>query len=140
MTSRSESGIPPVHVTTLLRLEGLAVFGATLAAYHLVGGNWWLFLILILAPDLAIFGYAAGKTTGARIYNFAHFYAAPIVLGPIVWLAGGTWALPVALIWIAHIGMDRALGYGLKYPGVERATHVGFIGKEKKAQPIADAG
>ena len=33
-----------------------------------------------------------------------------------------------ALIWIAHIGLDRALGYGLKYATGFGDTHLGHIG------------
>jgi len=33
----------------------------------------------------------------------------------------------MALIWAAHIGFDRFLGYGLKYPVAFRVTHLGSI-------------
>jgi hypothetical protein len=35
---------------------------------------------------------------------------------------------PLALIWLAHIGIDRALGYGLKYASGFGFTHLGRIG------------
>jgi hypothetical protein len=140
MSARIDTGFPPVQVTTLLRIEGLAVFAVAVAAFHLTGGNWWIFALLILAPDLAMFGYLAGGRVGATSYNAAHTYAVPVVLGAVAWFAGGAWALPLALVWLAHIGLDRALGYGLKYPGVDHATHLGWIGKAKKAQGLAHAG
>lgn len=138
MSAEIEAGFPPVHVTALLRIEGLVVFAVSLAAFHFTGGNWWLFALLILAPDLSFLGMTAGRKVGAMSYNLAHTYTVPVVLGALVWLAGGTWALPVALIWIAHIGVDRALGYGLKYDRFE-ATHLGWIGKAKRARTRADA-
>jgi hypothetical protein len=37
--------------------------------------------------------------------------------------------LLIAMIWLAHIGFDRALGYGLKYASGFGFTHLGRIGK-----------
>jgi hypothetical protein len=131
MSAYAAAGFPPPHITTFLRIEGLAVFAAAVAAFHLTGGNWWLFAALILAPDLTAIGYVAGPRAGATAYNLVHTYTVPIALGTLAWLAGGTWALPVALIWIAHIGIDRALGYGLKYDSFG-VTHLGLIGRARR--------
>ncbi|RKQ33951.1 DUF4260 family protein [Oceanobacillus halophilus] len=30
----------------------------------------------------------------------------------------------VGLIWTAHIGMDRMIGFGLKYPTAFKDTHI----------------
>lgn len=125
-------GIPPNSVTRLLRLEGLVGFAATLTAYWFLGGNWWLFALLLLAPDLSFFGLYAGEKTGAKIYNLAHTYTVPAVLGAIGWFGGVHWLVEISLIWAAHIGMDRAVGYGLKYPDFIHQTHLGLIGKAKK--------
>jgi len=38
--------------------------------------------------------------------------------------------LSLAMIWLAHIGFDRAQGYGLKYGAGFGFTHLGRIGKE----------
>lgn len=141
MSDRTETaGFPPAGVTTLLRIEGLMVFAAAVAGFHLLGGNWWLFAALILAPDLSMLGMLAGPKAGARAYNLAHTYALPAVLSGIAWAAGALWLLPFALIWVAHIGLDRALGYGLKYPESFHATHLGQIGKAKKGAAVANAG
>lgn len=133
-------GIPPRSVTGLLRLDGLAVAVAAIAAFALTGGNWWLFALLILAPDLAMLGLLLGEKAGAQIYNWAHSYTLPIILGAAGQFGGPTWLLQVALIWTAHIAIDRAIGYGLKYPGNIHHTHLGVMGKAKKAQRLANAG
>jgi hypothetical protein len=138
-TSAEVAGFPPKEVTILLRIEGLAVFAAALIAYQVLGGNWWIFALLILAPDLAMLGGLVSPAFGARAYNAAHTYTVPAVAGALAWLAGATYLLPFAIIWIAHIGADRALGYGLKYPGTFHQTHLGLIGKARKAQKLADA-
>jgi hypothetical protein len=132
-------GFPPNSVTRQLRLEGFVGFAAAITAYWFLGGNWWLFALLLLAPDLSFFGLYAGEKTGAKIYNLAHTYTVPAILGAIGWFGGVHWLVEVGLIWAAHIGMDRAVGYGLKYPGHDHHTHLGLIGKARKAQKLADA-
>ena len=132
MSSSVVPGYPPQSVTLTLRVEGLAVLAAALTAYWFIGGNRWLFAGLLLAPDLAFVAYSAGGKTGARIYNLAHTYAVPVLVGAIGWFAAVPLAPEIALIWIAHIAMDRALGFGLKYPGLDHQTHLGPIGKAKK--------
>src|SRR5690606_36547196 len=133
-------GFPPTEVAAVRRVEGLAVFVTSVAAFQVTGGHWWLFLVLILAPDLAMLVTLAGQRIRAWSYNLAHTYSVPLVLGGLGWFAGVAWLLPVALIWVAHIGADRALGYGLKYPALDHATHLGWIGKARSAAKLADAG
>jgi hypothetical protein len=123
-----------VHVSpgASLRVEGFAALAASFIAYWFLGGNWWVFAVLLLAPDLAFIAYTAGAKTGARVYNLAHNYAVPAVLGAIGWFGAVPLLVELALIWTAHIGADRALGYGLKYPGYDHQTHLGPIGKARK--------
>jgi len=88
----------------------------------------WAFFAFLLAPDLSIAGYAAGPKVGAAIYNLAHTYAFPIALAAACLLTGDA-GLPVqvALIWAAHIGIDRVLGLGLKYPTGFKHTHLNRV-------------
>ena len=122
------TGIVTGGVRMLLRLEGLMLLAGMTLLYALSGGSWWLFAILFLAPDLSFAGYLAGPRIGAIVYNAAHSYLAPTAL----MMAGFALAFPLALavgtIWLAHIGFDRALGYGLKYPAGFGFTHLGRIG------------
>lgn len=127
----STIGIPPKDITTLLRIEGLAVFAGAITAYATLGGNWWLFAALILAPDLSFAGALLGKKAGSLAYNVAHTYTLPALVALIGWVSGIGWLYWVAIIWVAHIGIDRGLGYGLKHPGSFNETHLGRIGKAK---------
>lgn len=106
----------------LLQLEGLAVLLLTATLYGGTGSSWWLFAALILAPDVAILGYLAGPRAGAIAYNALHTYLGPILLFAIS--RGDGTAAAVALVWAAHIGMDRAFGFGLKYASGFRITHL----------------
>jgi hypothetical protein len=133
----STPGFPPKAVAIQLRLEGLFALAAIVTAYWFLGGNWWLFAALLLAPDLAFLGYVAGEKTGAKIYNLMHTYTHPMIIGAIGWFGGIPLLVEIGLIWAAHIAMDRALGYGLKYPGLEGHTHLGLMGKARK---LANAG
>lgn len=125
-------GFAPKDVRYLLRVEGLAAFLAAVATFAVTGGNWWLFAALILAPDLAFLAAPLGERAMARAYNLAHTYTVPALLAAAGLLAGWPVATSIAIIWVAHIGVDRALGYGLKYENVVQATHLGWIGKASR--------
>jgi Domain of unknown function (DUF4260) len=111
----------------LLRLEGLAVFSGALALYLDADYGWVLFVVLALAPDLSMLGYLAGPRRGAASYNIAHTYALPVTLGATGVLADWRVAVQLALIGLAHIGIDRFLGYGLKYPADFKDTHLQHV-------------
>lgn len=119
------TGVPRV----LLRLEGLAAIGAAVWAYQLSGGNWGWFAVLLLVPDLSMFAYLAGPRAGAIAYNAVHTYIGPGLLAALAWVTHASWFASLVLIWIAHIGIDRALGYGLKYATAFSDTHLGRIGR-----------
>lgn len=120
-------GLPRV----LLRLEGAALFVLAALLYARLDRSWWLFVLLILAPDVGLLGYVRGSRVGAIAYNLFHTYAVAAALAVIGIIAEHGLVLALALIWFAHIAMDRAVGYGLKYPeGFER-THLGPIGRRR---------
>lgn len=108
----------------LLRLEGLAVAVGALVLYFHADYGWLLLVLLILAPDLSMLGYLGGTTVGAVSYDAVHTTLIPITLGLVVVLADSGIAIQIALIWLAHIGVDRLLGYGLKYPSGFKDTHL----------------
>ena len=116
-------------VKTLLRIEGLTLFAAMLVLYGSWGGSWWIFAILFLAPDLSFVAYLIDPKTGAFVYNAAHSYLAPVALLTLGFAIGEPLILSIAMIWLAHIGIDRALGYGLKYEAGFGFTHLGRIGR-----------
>jgi hypothetical protein len=118
-------------VRTWLRVEGLLVFAAGLALYAQGERSWLLFAALFLAPDVSFLGYLAGPRSGASVYNLAHSYTLPLALALGALVMDLDTLLPFALIWIAHIGFDRALGYGLKYPTGFGHTHLGPIGASR---------
>ncbi|HEY2034557.1 MAG TPA: DUF4260 domain-containing protein [Rhizomicrobium sp.] len=114
-------------VKTLLQLEGLAMLAASVGLYRLIGGDWKLFAILILAPDLIFLGYLFGPRIGAAAYNAVHTITGPLLLAGWGLAAGQHIALAVSLIWMAHISFDRAIGFGLKYPSSFNDTHLSSV-------------
>jgi hypothetical protein len=108
----------------LLRVEGAALFLGAVVLYFWADYPWWLLLVLALAPDLSMLGYSAGSRIGSVTYDAAHTTVLPIALGAVGVLADADVAVQLALIWLAHIGADRALGYGLKYPTHFKDTHL----------------
>ena len=111
----------------LLRLEGLAVFIGAIAVYLDNDYSVLALVLLFLAPDISFLGYLGGARTGAVAYNAVHTYVAPLALGIAGVVADADVPIQVALIWSAHIGIDRALGYGLKYPTAFGDTHFGRL-------------
>jgi hypothetical protein len=121
----------------LLRAEGLAVLALATLAYWRSGGAWWIYAVCFLAPDLTMLGYLSGSRYGAMAYNLGHTYVAPVaclglgLLLPLPPLVGAS------LIWAAHIGFDRLLGYGLKYGQGFGVTHLGLVGTEHASADAA---
>src|SRR5262245_45866381 len=122
-------GMTTGAVRTWLRLEGLAAFAIGLVLFGLSGGNWPFLIPLILLPDISAIGYLAGPRSGSFTYNLVHSWVPGFVtLGIGLWLASPAITL-VAAILIAHVGMDRAVGYGLKLPSSFQDTHLGRMGR-----------
>jgi hypothetical protein len=119
-------------IKTLLRLEGLTLFVGMVMLYVVWDGSWWIFALLFFAPDLSFLAYLAGPRTGALVYNAAHSYMAPMTLMTLGFGFAAPLTLSIAMIWLAHIGFDRALGYGLKYAAGFGFTHLGQIGQKAK--------
>jgi hypothetical protein len=126
----TEAGSVTGGVRILLRLEGLALFAGMTALYAAWGGSWTVYLLLFLVPDLSFLAYLSDAKFGALVYNAAHSYMAPVTLG---FGFASPLTLSIALIWLAHIGIDRALGYGLKYSTGFGLTHLGRIGRRNDA-------
>ena len=112
-----------------LRLDGLVLLASALILFAATHQPWWLVPAVILLPDLFMLGYLRGTRVGAAVYNLGHAYPLPAAMS----LAGAVWhhplTLALGLLWLAHIGMDRALGYGLKFTSAFRDTHLGRIGR-----------
>lgn len=119
-----------MKIIRILKLESLAFFIATIWAYYLIGASWWIFLVLILVPDIFMVGYLKDSKLGALVYNTGHMYIIPLSLLGIYLLCHVLVLLPISIIWLAHISMDRMLGYGLKLDTGFKDTHLGNIGKK----------
>ncbi|ULH16424.1 DUF4260 domain-containing protein [Deinococcus sp. KNUC1210] len=122
-----------IPVTRYLRLEGGLALGLSILTYtHLSGPGWpWL---LVLVPDLSFVAYRAGPRIGALAYNLCHSYLLPALLGVLGMLLNIPALEFAALIWTAHIGWDRLLGYGLKHPTSFHDTHLGRLGRAQAAR------
>jgi len=146
----SQSGAVTGGVKWILRLEGLTIF--LFAAFILknfigMGIPLYTMVLLFLAPDLSFLGYLISKRVGAICYNLMHSYITAFIFGylflflgqyvmstkynffPEAWneMSIGYLAYIIMLIWIAHIGVDRALGFGLKYSEGFEFTHLGIL-------------
>lgn len=117
------------RVRAVLRLEGLCVLAVSAFAYSKFGAGWGVFFACFLLPDLSFLGYLAGPRVGALAYNAAHSYIGSVAFLALSLAVPSQVPLALGLIWSAHIGFDRALGYGLKYGQGFSYTHLGPIGR-----------
>lgn len=127
-----------------LRAEGLTLFATALLLYSATHQQWWLVPVLILLPDLFMVGYLRGNRIGAAVYNAGHSYPLPALVS----LAGLAWhhplVLALGLLWVAHIGMDRLAGFGLKYDSGFKRTHLGELagtagGRSRRVREPSDS-
>lgn len=116
-------------VRALLRLEGLCILAASVLAYAEFGSDWGTFALFFFAPDLSFAGYLAGPKVGAISYNVAHSLIGALLVLATGFIISAPIAITAGIIWMAHIGFDRALGYGLKYTAGFKFTHLGIIGR-----------
>lgn len=129
------SGETTGAVRVVLRLEGLLVLIAACVAYAKFGLGWGTFALWFLAPDLSFFGFLAGPQVGSIAYNSAHSYIGAICCISAGLLISAPILVSAGMIWCAHIGFDRALGYGLKYSAGFGFTHLGHKGRKTVVSP-----
>jgi Domain of unknown function (DUF4260) len=129
-TASADTGTVTGGLRTLLRLEGLTLFAGMTLLYAVWGGSWWVYVLVFFVPDVSFAAYLAGPKVGAILYNAAHSYMAPMALMTTGFGMNSPLTLSIAMIWLAHIGFDRTLGYGLKYSAGFGFTHLGRIGKD----------
>lgn len=125
-----------IHLTQRVEAGAVALI-ALVAAIVLYPGWWWVTLAAFLAFDFSMLGYLRSTAAGATTYNAVHNYALPALVGlaalamepvsPVTSTAAGV----LACAWAFHVGVDRALGYGLKLPDSFTNTHLGVIGKNQ---------
>jgi hypothetical protein len=116
-------------VDLILRAEQVAVLALGIGLWLVNDGPAWLLIPAWLLVDLSMVGYLAGPLLGSITYNAAHNLVLPIVLLGLGWWTGTSWLLLAGAVFVTHIGLDRALGYGLKLPSDFRDTHLGRIGR-----------
>ncbi len=130
------SGAATGSVRHVLRVEALCVLIAALIVYQKVGSGWGTFALFFFAPDLSFIGYATNKNVGAITYNLAHSYVGGILCLVAGFVFSEPRLLSAGIIWCAHVGFDRALGYGLKYAEGFGHTHLGLIGRARRPASI----
>lgn len=127
------SGAATGSVRLWLHLEGFAAAAVAAYLYARGGHSWLLFAALFLVPDLSFAAYLAGPRVGAAVYNALHSYVGPLAPAAFFLAVGRPQVL--SLIWAAHIGVDRLVAYGLKYPTEFGDTHLGMIGRRRAPRP-----
>ena len=114
----------------IIKLEELGMFALSIILFNILGYPWWLFIVLIFAPDISMLGYLVNAKVGSVTYNLFHHKGIAVLL----YLSGiytySSYLLIAGIILFGHSSLDRFLGYGLKYGDAFRHTHLGVLGKE----------
>ena len=108
----------------ILQLENFFILAASIYWYSNFNFSWTMFAILLLVPDILMVGYFVDKTRGAYIYNVGHTYLLPSILFLYSLSTSQETLIMLAIIWCAHIAIDRTLGFGLKYESDFKDTHM----------------
>ncbi|HET9823920.1 MAG TPA: DUF4260 domain-containing protein [Chitinophagaceae bacterium] len=114
----------------ILRLEEVAMFALCIYALTLFHVSWWVYLLLLIAPDISMVGYAAGNKVGAFSYDLFHHKGIAIAIFLTGFILKNEWMQIIGIVLLGHSSMDRTLGYGLKLKDGFKSTHLGFIGKK----------
>jgi len=130
-TSEPTNGNDPAWTRPWLRAEGVATFAAGLAGFLYLGLPWWAFALLLIVPDASMLGSLRGPRLGAIVYNIAHDMATGTAIAGVGVAIGSVPIAAAGAILVAHSGMDRTMGYGLKLPSSFRDTHLGRIGHSR---------
>ena len=120
----SPTGLTP---NLILRLESFALLAGAVAAYSRVAPDWLLFALLLFVPDVTMIGYLRDVRLGSLVYNLGHTLSLPILAAGIALALGSVPTAQLSLIWIAHIAIDRIMGYGLKYATTFKDTHMQHV-------------
>ena len=111
----------------ILKVEELTMFLLSIYLFSLLDYAWWLYLLLILTPDIGMLGYLFNTSLGALTYNVFHHKGIAIFIG----FLGLWWVIPelqlTGIILFGHSSMDRVFGYGLKFDDSFKHTHLGNL-------------
>ncbi len=118
----------------LLKLEELGLFALSVLLFAQLDYPWWVYALLLLAPDLGMAGYLFGPAAGAAAYNLTHHKGLAVLFYAVGVLAALPLLSLVGVIMLGHSSLDRVLGYGLKYPDAFQHTHLGWIGRPRQPQ------
>lgn len=128
-------------VHTVQRIEAATIVLLSVVAVVAVYPRWWwVILAAFLVFDLSMLGYVRSPAAGAVSYNAVHNYVWPAVLALFALVAASasptfsTLAGVLACAWAFHVGVDRALGFGLKLPDAFTHTHLGRFGRRDEGR------
>ncbi len=114
----------------ILKLEELGMFCLSIILFNMLGYSWWLYVLLILTPDISMIGYLINPNVGAISYNIFHHKGIAILLYLIGTFTFNYIFILAGIIIFGHSSIDRFLGYGLKYPDAFKHTHLDLIGNK----------
>ena len=114
----------PDTVRIWLRAEGAAAFIVGTIVYARLGGDLVWLVPLLLLPDVSMIGYVRGPALGSFSYNLVHNWVVGLAALGLGMVLTSVPTELVGAVLIAHVGMDRLAGYGLKHSSGFKDTHL----------------
>jgi hypothetical protein len=111
----------------VLKLEEIGIFCLSLFLFNILGHSWWLFIVLLLTPDISMLGYIISPKIGAISYNIIHHKGLAVLLYLIGIYIFNNILILLGIIILGHSSIDRLFGFGLKYPDSFKHTHLGIL-------------
>lgn len=113
-----------MKIRKMIALEYLIAFLVSVFFYWYFAFSFLYFFLLLFLPDITMLGYIVNTKIGALFYNIGHSLVVPAILVIIGFITVAPPLLMATIIWLAHIFLDRMLGYGLKYDDAFSKTHL----------------
>ena len=114
-----------------LKFEEVLMFSGAASLLYTIEIPWWVYIILVIGPDISMAGYAAGNKAGAALYNLFHHKGVALAVAFAGYGFQHEVLMITGIILFGHSSMDRIFGYGLKYITSFKHTHLGTIGDSK---------
>src|SRR5215468_8115614 len=95
----------------ILKLEEAAMFVLSIYILSLFQVSWWVYLLVLIGPDISCIGYAAGNKVGAVCYNLFHHKGVAVAIFLSGYVLKDEWLEITGIILFGHSSMDRVFGY-----------------------------
>ena len=119
------------QLQNVIKVEYILLATVVYIAYLASGFAWYWPFVFFLVFDVSMIGYLFNTKIGAITYNIVHSAVIPTLLLALFFVLHYEALLFISLLWLFHITVDRACGYGLKHSDSFHHTHLGKLNSKR---------